>query len=112
MSDVPAGRFEAMATEGGCRGILRGVGAFVGAYGVDPGECAVIAHTMAALVGAAGGHPSARAAAHIAVVADVMPGDVQLVLRVCPGEWSLWEEGGAPVGGLELWISFPRDRPH
>jgi hypothetical protein len=45
----------------------------------------------------------------IAVIADVMPGDVQLVLRLCPGLLSSWEDGPEPIGGFELWISFPRD---
>jgi hypothetical protein len=112
MTRVPAARFEEAATERGSSGILHDVDAFVQAYGVDPVACDWIAHTMAVALGLAGRHASPRAGARIAVVADVMPGDVQLELRVCPGAWSLWEEGRVPVGGLELWISFPRARSH
>lgn len=110
MAIVPAARFEDSATERGSWGILHGVGAFVEAYGVDPIARDWIAHTMAVVLGFAGEHAPARAGARIAVIADVMPRDVQLLLRVCPGEWSLWDEGTVPIGGLELWISFPRGR--
>ncbi len=107
MTEVPAARFEETATEQGSRGLLDDVGAFVEAYGVGPTDRHHIADTLAAILGVAAGHASARSDARIAVVADVMPDDVQLVLRLCPG--ALWEDVAGPVGGLELWISFPRD---
>jgi hypothetical protein len=109
MTYVPAARFEDAATQQGSMGILHGVGDFVETYGVDPVGRGEIERTLAAILCVAAGHASWRTHARIAVVADVMPGDVQLVLRLCPGDRSLWERDDEPVGGLELWISFPRD---
>jgi hypothetical protein len=109
MTEVPAARFEDTATERGSEGILRRVGAFVEAYGVDSVDRAQIAHTLAAVLDAAAAHASRRADARIAVIADVMPSDVQLLMRLSPGSPSLWGDGGEPVGGFELWISFPRE---
>lgn len=109
MTDVPAARFEDTATEQGSRGLLDSVGAFVEAYGVDAIDRDQIAHTLASILGVAAGHASSHAEARIAVTADVTPGDVQLVLRLCPGQPSCWGDGVDPIGGLELWISFPRD---
>ncbi len=105
MSDVPAGRFEDAATERGSQGILHGVRDFVESSGVRSVDREQIADTLAAALGAAAMHASPRGDARIAVVADVMPGDVQLVLRLCPGGQAT--EDGC-VGGFELWISFPR----
>jgi hypothetical protein len=105
MTDVPAAQFDELATEQGSRGILDDVGAFVEAHGVDPIDREEIAHALAAILCVVAGHGSSRADARIAVVADVMPADVQLVLRLCRGDESMQEQ---PVGGLELWISFPR----
>ena len=106
MANVPAARFEDTATEQGSQGILRAVGDFVAAYGVDAADRDQIARTLAVVLAAAAGHgaPSAR----IAVTADVMPGDVQVVLTVSAQTPPVGQEGGDPVGGLELWISFPR----
>ncbi len=106
MANVPAARFEDTATEQGSQGILRAVGDFVAAYGVDAADRDQIARTLAAVLAAAAGHaaPSAR----IAVTADVTPGDVQVVLTVSAQTPPVGPEGGDPVGGLELWISFPR----
>lgn len=59
----------------------------------------------------AGAHVLAMApipAARIAVTADVMPADVQLVLRICRAE-ALPDEACDVIGGFELWISVPRD---
>jgi hypothetical protein len=108
MTEVPAARFEDAATQQGSRDILHGVDAFVESYGVDAVDRGQIEHTLAAFLCVAAGHASPRRDARIAVIADVMPGDVQLVLRLCPGSESLREEGNEAVGGLELWISFPR----
>ena len=109
MTGVPAARFEDTATERGSRSILDRVGAFVEAYGVASRGRGKIAQTLDAILGVAAGHAASRAGARIAVVADVMPSDVQLVLRLWVGDSSPWEDGGAQLGGLELWISFPRD---
>jgi hypothetical protein len=109
MSGVPAARFEDTATERGSRSILDAVGAFVEAYGVASGGRGEIEHTLDAILGLAAGHASSRGDARIAVVADVMPSDVQLVLRLWAGDPSPWEQDDAQIGGLELWISFPRD---
>jgi hypothetical protein len=108
MTGIPAARFEDTATKRGSRSILDRVGAFVEAYGVASPGRGEIEHTLDAILGVAAGHASPRADARIAVVADVMPSDVQLVLRLWVGDPSPWEEGDAQVGGLELWISFPR----
>jgi hypothetical protein len=107
MTEVPAARFEDTASEQGSRDILDDVGAFVKASGVGPIGRRQIADMLETILGAAAGHASSRADARIAVVADVMPDDVQLVLRLYPG--ALWEDVAEPVGGLEMWISFPRD---
>jgi hypothetical protein len=108
MTNVPAARFEDTATEEGSRGLVDSVGAFVEAYGVQAIEREQIAHTLTAILGVAEGHAS-RDDVRIAVIADVMPDDVQLVLRLCPGRLSSWEDGAESLGGFELWISFPRD---
>lgn len=104
--EPPAARFEDTATELGSQGILRGVGDFVEAYGVASVDREQIAGTLAAALGAAAMHAAPRDDARIAVIADVMPGDVQLVLRLCPVNQAT---GDACLGGFELWISFPRD---
>jgi hypothetical protein len=103
--ELPAARFEDAATELGSQGILRGVGDFVEAYGVDSVGREQIADTLAAALVAAAVHAAPRDDARIAVTADVMPGDVQLVLRLCPGNQVTDD---ACVGGFELWVSFPR----
>jgi hypothetical protein len=108
MTSVPAARFEDSATEQGSRGLLDSVGTFVAAYGVDAIDREQIAHTLTSILCVAAGHASPRDDMRIAVTADVMPGDVQLVLRLCPGSLS-GEESAEPIGGFELWISFPRD---
>ncbi len=109
MTEVPAARFEDMATERGRRGLLDSVGAFVESYGVDAIDRAQIAHTLATILRAAAGHASSSENVRIAVIADVMPRDVQLVLRLCRDSPSSWEDGAEAIGGFELWISFPRD---
>jgi hypothetical protein len=109
MTNVPAARFEETATEQGSRGLLASVGTFVETYGVDAVDREQIAHTLAAILGVAAGHASAPDDVRIAVTADVMPADVQLVLRLCPGGASSSADGADPIGGLELWISFPRN---
>jgi hypothetical protein len=109
MTNVPAARFEDTATEQGSRGLLDGVGSFVEAYGVDAVEREQIGHTLAAILGVAARHASSRDDMRIAVIADVMPGDVQVVLRLCLDGPSTPEGGADPTGGFELWISFPRD---
>jgi hypothetical protein len=108
MTDVPAARFEDLATERGSRGILDAVSAFVERYGVAPVDRARIRHTLTAILGVAAGHGSSRTDSRIAVVADVMPGDVQLVLRLS-GDDTTRPLEQEPLGGLEMWISFPRD---
>jgi hypothetical protein len=109
MTNVPAARFEDTATEEGSRGLLDSVGAFVESYGVDAIEREQIADTLATILRVAEGHASSRDDVRIAVIADVMPGDVQLVLRLCPGLLFSREDGAEPIGGFELWISFPRN---
>jgi hypothetical protein len=108
MTEVPAARFEGAATDGGSRGILSRVSDFVQAYGVDSVDRERIAQTLSAFLGLAARHASPRSDARIAVIADVMPEDVQLVLRLCPAGTLGGIDGRDAVGGLELWISFPR----
>ena len=111
MTDVPATRFESTATKQGGQDIVQHLGAFVGAHGVGPIERGQIANTLTAFLGLAAGHASSLRDARLAVVADVMPEDVQLVIRLLLGDGSAEAAGGGHVGGLELWISFPRQRP-
>jgi hypothetical protein len=42
----------------------------------------------------------------IEVVADIMPRDVQIVLRVLPVDRPVPDESA--LGGLELWVSVPQ----
>jgi hypothetical protein len=110
MTNVPAARFEDTANERGSQVILRSVGAFVEAYGVHSGDREQIANTLAAVLAVASGYASPHDGdARIAVIADVMPGDVQVVLRLCSGAPSLADGGAEPTGGFELWVSFPRE---
>lgn len=107
MANVPAARFEGRATEGGSNGIRRRVGDFVAACGVESADRAQIAHTLGAALDVASGHARSRDDVLVSVIADVMPSDVQLVLRLC-AEGQAFEDAEA-VGGFELWISFRRD---
>jgi hypothetical protein len=115
MTHVPVARFEDTATEEGGRGLLRRLGAFVEACGIQATDREQIARTLRGILGVAAGHASSREDMRIAVIADVMPGDVQVVLRLRPGGLSPSEDGAEPVddraalvGGFELWVSFPR----
>jgi hypothetical protein len=109
MTDVPAARFEETATKQGSRGLLDSVGTFVEGCGIETIDRDRIARTLTALLGVAAGHASPREDMRLAVVADVMPCDVQLVLSLCSASRLPGGDGADPIGGLELWISFPRD---
>jgi hypothetical protein len=106
MLEVPAARFEDSADERGRRGIVRRVGAFVTGHGVEAGVCDRIAETLATALDTAGRHALAQRDARFALTADVMPRDVQVILRLSRGGSGPEEDR---VGGFELWISFPRD---
>ena len=106
MVEVPAARFEDTATQQGSQEIVRGVGDFIAAYGVDAADRDQIAQTLTAVLATAAGHASP--CARIAVTADVMPFDVQVVLSLIAETPSAPPEGVGALGGLELWISFPR----
>lgn len=107
MTIVPAARFEDAVTQGGREEIRRRVTDFVAACGVQSSEREQIARTLTAVLDAASGHAPRGDDVRIAVIADVMPSDVQLVLRLCPDGEPCDE--GERIGGFELWISFPRD---
>ena len=109
MRNVPAARFEETATEQGSQGLLDSVGTFVEGCGIEAIDRERIAATLTVILAVAAGHASSRDDMRIAVIADVMPADVQLVLRLCPKSLSPEEDGADPIGGLELWMSFPRD---
>jgi hypothetical protein len=108
MTVVPVERFEDAASERGSRGIVRSVGAFVKAHGVDAIGREQIARTLASVLDVATGHASPREEARIAVVADIMHDDVQLVLRLYQSGEPFTQDSEGPIGGFELWISFPR----
>jgi hypothetical protein len=110
MTDVPAARFQDTATDQGRRELLRSVAAFVQAHGVDAEDRGQIADTLAVILRMASGHASSRCDVDIAVVADVTADDFQLELRLRPGTPVRQSDAGERVGGLELWISFPRGR--
>ena len=84
MTNVPAARFEETATEQGSQGLLDSVGTFVEGCGIEATDRERIAATLTVILAVAAGHASSRDDMRIAVIADVMPGDVQLVLRLCP----------------------------
>lgn len=107
MLDVPAARFEDSADERGRQAILRSVDAFVTTHGVDGDVRDQIAAALTVSLETASTHAVVRAGAWLGVTADVMSGDVQLVLRLCDGRSPTGDDDD-PVGGFELWMSFPR----
>lgn len=109
MTNVPAARFEETATQEGRQGLLDSVGTFVEGCGIETIDRERIAATLTVILAVAAGHASSRDDMRITVVADVMPADVQLVLSLCPRSLSAGEGGADSIGGLELWVSFPRD---
>jgi len=110
MLEVPAARFEDSADERGRRAILQGVDAFVTVHGVGADVRDQIAERLGIALETASKHALVRDGAWLGVTADVMAGDVQLVLRLCDGRSPTGDREDA-IGGFELWMSFPRDQP-
>lgn len=107
MTIVPAARFEDAVTPRGREEIRRRVADFVAACGVQSSDREDIARTLVVVLEVASEHAPPGDDARIAVIADVMPSDVQVVLRLClDGEPC---DEGQRMGGFELWMSFPRE---
>lgn len=53
-------------------------------------------------------HVSVASDGRISVTADVMPDDVEIVLRVVSNGKPTRDDRERPYGGLELWISVPQ----
>lgn len=114
MTEVPVTHLESPASEHGAGEIRRGMHAFVEAHVVDEGTGQEIDRRVEQMLSLVSAHArSGDPGARIVLVADVTPQDVQIVVRTVPGQsWSGWHEAMQPVGGLELWVSFPRaDEP-
>jgi hypothetical protein len=114
MSEIPVTHLESAATGTGAGEIRRGMHAFVAAHVVDEGAGQEIDRRVEQMLSLVSAHAGSGApGARLVLVADVTADDVQIVLRTVPGQSRpSGHEATQPVGGLELWVSFPRaDEP-
>jgi hypothetical protein len=114
MTEIPVTHLESAASGHGAGEIRRGMHAFVEAHVVDEGTGQEIDRRVDQMLSLVSAHARSGApGARIVLVADVTADDVQIVLRTVPGQRRSDGHGATqPVGGLELWVSFPRaDEP-